>query len=329
MRLTRSFRVALLLAGLFVVGAGAVCLPAAAQTTRTLAIRDGGVYIDGRAVPRDQLPASLDVRGVVASYSFSGDLKPILDLNGVLYTLDGATLREAGLPAKGQAAVFFGEPGTGLPATFSRGHGTPGGDRSTFFSMKTIEGREGGFVTRVRGVRMDAPEVVIMQQHARALERQAEDIQQLRDVLHEKGGSAYVAEIDRSADRLRAQAAEAASMAEELPLLPVRSYLNEVESENRELFERLVAEREMEGETMRLAREINTLAPGRQREARTEALRQKLREIFELKQDNRRREIAHLEKELVGLRGRLQTRERLRDQIIEQRLEQLLALQGR
>lgn len=300
--------------------------PAGAQHVRTLAIHDEQVLVDGRPIPAHELPPSLDVRGVQASYSFSGDVRPVIELQGVLYTLDGERLIE--LAPAGRAAddvaVFFRSPLPAAPAMAGSARPDELHRADAATSVFTMKVTDGATLTGVRGVRVNAPEVVFMQQHAQQLEEQADVMVRLRDRLSDHVEVRFVRDLDASAEQLRKQAEEASLMAARMPLLEVRSYLNEVEQHNHDLFERLVEERDMETETVRLAREIHALPEGRQRAERVEQLRRQLREIFELKQENRRREIARLESQLVGLRDRLQERERLRDDIIEHRLQQLL-----
>lgn len=66
---------------------------ASAQPSHTLHIRDGTVYVDGRPLADDQLPDSLDLRGVHARYRFLGIQRPVLELNGRLFAVeaDGLT----------------------------------------------------------------------------------------------------------------------------------------------------------------------------------------------------------------------------------------------
>jgi len=74
----------------------------------------------------------------------------------------------------------------------------------------------------------------------------------------------------------------------------------------------------------RRALQIRQMPEGPEREQAIAELRRKLEQVFERKQENRRREIARLEQQLRLLRERLNERERYRPQIIEQRLRELL-----
>ncbi len=84
----------------------------------------------------------------------------------------------------------------------------------------------------------------------------------------------------------------------------------------------------MERDAGALAQEIRSLSDGNLRQARIEQLREKLYAIFELKQNNRRREIEQLEQQLGALRERLQERQQLRDLIIDQYLKQQIGVQN-
>jgi polyhydroxyalkanoate synthesis regulator phasin len=74
-----------------------------------------------------------------------------------------------------------------------------------------------------------------------------------------------------------------------------------------------------------LARRIFATEDPESRASLTENLHRQLDEIFELKQENRRDEIAELELQLQELREQLAAREANREAIIGRRLEALLA----
>ena len=91
--MNRVFRIAMV--GVLLVlllGAGA---PVGAQNVRTLTIRDGKVLIDDREVPEKDLPASLDLQGLEATYTFVGDVRFRFQLGEVFYVFDNEGLREA------------------------------------------------------------------------------------------------------------------------------------------------------------------------------------------------------------------------------------------
>ncbi len=204
---------------------------AQSQSSRTLVIEDGAVYLDGRRIPEDELPPSLDVSNLNARYSFSGIDRPVVELNGALYALDDS------LTPVDPSAVSAGQ---------------------SVFSLRSSPAAD------ARGA---APTSL----------------------------SPFQAE-----------------------------YLREMQQRHKQLYERLMHERRMEADTYELARVIRQLAPGAERERYLDSLRTTLNEIFELKQENRRREIDQIEEQLDELQRRLEERERVRDRMIEQRIRQLV-----
>lgn len=125
--------------------------------------------------------------------------------------------------------------------------------------------------------------------------------------------------------RMQVQAAQAAELARVLPRLQVQNYFTEVQQQDQGLYRQLVSELQMEVEARELAVEIQRLPEGAVRDERIKALRQRLDEMFELKQENRRLEIQQLEAELDALYQRLSEREALRRRIVEQRLLELIS----
>lgn len=121
--------------------------------------------------------------------------------------------------------------------------------------------------------------------------------------------------------RTRSPSSQAAS---ESPEAAQRQYLNAVQRSSRELYERLVRERRMEQNARELARAIRLMPEGRERRAQIDTLRAMLEEIFELKQENRRREIEHLQRQIRELQKSIQKRERMRDLMIDRHLRQLI-----
>lgn len=217
---------------------GLLALPVKAQTTHTLEIRDGQVIVDGRIVPPEELPASLEVDAVTARFSFSGNAAPVVELGGLLYAVTEGTLREVERAAAdtGGISVFFREEVYPSPA------------------------------------RSPTPT---------AVREERREVQQ-----------------------------------------DMRRYLEEVQAQNQELYNRLVREWQLEREVQALAAEVRSL-PEDEARHHLDQLRDRLNEIFDLKQQNRHREIEQLERQLDALRERVQRREALRIRLIEQRLHDL------
>lgn len=290
--------VAVLLAGL-----GAFAGPLYGQQNRTLVIRDGAVWIDGARIPAQALPESLDLEGVTAQLSFGGDAAPLVVIDGASFRIEPDGL--VAVDEASAAADFRFEIGPGLPQA-PVGFSSPGLGRISGYQAE-LGGREdpAGLAPGVPPGAQAAP-MVGFGRSGRVLDR---------------GDGRY---LTQHARRPLDEAEAALRAASELPRRAARAYLHEVQQRDEALFNRLVAEHEMEMQTQILAMEIAQLPSGEERDAKTAALRSKLEEIFELKQENRRREIAQLNDELERLRRRLRERETLRDEIIDRRLQQLV-----
>ncbi len=271
------------MAGLCLVLMLGAAVPAQAQPTRTLTIRDGKVWIDAQLVPADSLPPSLNLQGVEARLSFTGDARPSLEIGGVLYVLDERRLRQVAGLRDDEDGVFV---------LFRDGAYTPyriGQDRS-------------------------------IRQYTRALQAHSEELAKL-------SREAERARNDQFIEQARVQAQQAAQVAQSIPLLEVESYLSEVQEQNQALYDLLLQEWQMEAQAQALAHDIQRLPENsRDRQQRIEALRTRLDAMFEMKQENRRREIQQLERQLEALRERLQIREQYRERIIQQRLQELIGV---
>lgn len=101
------------------------------------------------------------------------------------------------------------------------------------------------------------------------------------------------------------------------------AYLQGLSERDRALYERLMQEREMEAEALRLARVLRLNPDVPNHATLRSQLREKLEAMFELKQENRREEARQVEEVLQALRQRLQEREAMRDRIIQHRMREL------
>jgi len=109
-----------------------------------------------------------------------------------------------------------------------------------------------------------------------------------------------------------------------------QQYLNDIQRSSHGLYERLLRERQMEQNAKNLAHAIRLLPEGPERRAKVDTLHAMLEDIFALKQENRRREIEHLQRQIRELQNNLQKRARMRDQMIDRHLRQLIdSTQGR
>ena len=225
---------------------GVSVVDAQAQSTRTLTIQDGTVYIDGQQIDQAALPPSLNVEGMNAQYSFSGINRPVVELNGAFYAIgDSLEPVHASDVQRQGSLVFF---------------------------------REGG--SRSAGVQS--------------------------------------AEAQKSASSL----ARADQMGSQQDIQ--RQYVEELRRRNQQLYDRLMRERQMEYETRALAQRIQQLPEGEQRAQMLDSLRATLNDIFDLKQENRQREVQQLQARLEELQRRLEKREEMRDEMIDERIRQLI-----
>jgi hypothetical protein len=103
-----------------------------------------------------------------------------------------------------------------------------------------------------------------------------------------------------------------------------RQYLDAVQRSSRELYERLLRERRMEQNAQSLARTIRLLPEGAERRAKIDTLRAMLEDIFSVKQENRRREIERLQRQIREIQENLRRREQMRDRMIDRHLRQLI-----
>ncbi len=269
-------------------------MPAGAQTVQTLAITDGVLSINGQEVPADELPGTLSLQGINATYTFIGDARPLIEIDGFLYVLDGQYLRSVDELRQEQGGV-------------------------TFFLNAPQD--EANLFNRYKKDTDEAPlAAVIAEEQAQALRQSKAELESLSNQVDQRqANEAIVTARDR--------VAQAAEVVQAFPQLQVQSYLSDVHQYDQNLYALLVREWRMEREAEALALEIRRTAKGARQNNLIAQLRQKLDEIFELKQQNRRQEIQQLEQELNALNERLQKREQWRDRLIDQRLSELIGIQ--
>ena len=258
---------------------------------RSFKIQDGAVFIDGQKVSPDKLPEGFPPEGASVYYRFSTGLDKDLIVavkGGPQYILKGDSLWAT------------------TPRAFSctmQEHGCKDmeADAHVLFIPTT-------------------PLETILELKAEDLHEQARRLQELQGRLAES----QTDELQQMVQEMTLRAAEAARMASELPHIQVQHYFSDIQDKNKGLFDRLMSERRMEGETVSMARKIAAMEEGKARRDSIAVLRERLDEIFELKQENRRREVEELEEKLQELQKAVAERERLGDQIVDRRLQELL-----
>ncbi len=268
--------------------------PAGAQTVQTLTINDGKITINGQEVSVKDLPEAVDLRGFKATYTFSGDVRPFIKLGEVFYILEGQHLRAVTELQNEEGSLFLFIDGTGYEAALL-GRYRDAADRPSLSA-------------------------VLAQQQAQALQQSTQELEQLNNQVDQRQANQVI-------EKALVQVAQAAEVMQSLPKLQVQSYLSGVRQYNQNLYTLLVHEWRMDREAEALALKIRRLPNGEERTNRIAQLRQKINEIFDLKQQNRRREIRQIETELAALHERLRKRETFRDRLIDQHLADLIGVQ--
>lgn len=123
---------------------------------------------------------------------------------------------------------------------------------------------------------------------------------------------------------VRGNAVRASQMVAALPHLEMQSYWNGVRENDDALYQALVREARIEREVAELVQTIRVLPPGKPRDQSIENLRDQLFKLFDMKQENRQQEIVELSEQLETLKVRMEQREKMRDEIVDQRLKELL-----
>ena len=265
-------------------------------TLRSFRIEDGVVFIDGRKIPPEKLPEGFPPEGVSVDYMFS----PGLDKDLIVEVKGGPRyiLKRDSLWAT-------------TPRAFS----------CTMQDYGCKDMKEDAYVLFIPAT---PPEAI--------LERYAEDLREqekrMRDLLHrlvpESQTNEFPNELQQMVQEMTLRAAEAARTASELPHIWMQHYFSNMQHKNEGLFDQLMSERLMEHETLSMARKFAAIDEGEVRRDSIAVLWERLAEIFELKQENRRREVEELAEKLQELQKAIAERQRLRDNIVERRLQELL-----
>lgn len=108
------------------------------------------------------------------------------------------------------------------------------------------------------------------------------------------------------------------------PESTVSDYMRLLQAQSQALYEAVQREYTLEHAAEQRAYRIQQLEPGPERTAHLDTLRQTVSRLFDLKQANRRREIAQLERQVEAMRERMQERATHREAMIEQRIQHLI-----
>ncbi len=257
-----------------------------ALAQRTLEIRNGKVWLDGRPVSLEQQAEQLGISPDLSlQLQFFGDESPVFSVNGRFFQVQGDRIVPVAPQQLFEQEIFIPAPPAFRDST----------DRMEAVMAELIE-------------------------QARALQEEAERLSRSVETWRQVRASA----LEEQLQALRQRAAALSRQVRLLPRLEWETYLMHMERQDAELARRLAEEWEWEALLQRRALQIRQIPEGPEREQAIAELRRQLEQVFERKQENRRREIARLEQQLRLLRRRLDERERYRRQIIEQRLRELL-----
>lgn len=260
--------------------------------SHTVRIEAGQVFVDGTLQPADRLPAGLDLDGLSASLSFSGGTHFRLG-NQAFYIEEGRLI--AAEPHEDDFVVFVGRqsPRTNLFTV------RPSTALDLFANKRTGEG--------------SSPVRIYFD----VLDGQLEAMHELHN------------EFDRTrsiglAERMYQESSETAEMVKAFPRVELQTYLQDLQGRDSGLYDGIVKEHLMEMETRRLASQIMSTSDEGQRQSLRSQLAERLGEIFELKQENRRAEIEQLDDRLRELRSLMDAREKRKAELIENRIQELL-----
>jgi len=271
------------------------------QAAQKVTIENGTVYVNGKRVTENNLPAGLRELDSDVNMTFWTSSNALLEINGTPFVFENGSFRAADPSEKSNRNVMM--------VFNSQDNGA---------HVRLYEAPEvvSGYV-----VRPQDPGSEVMKSYVAQLRERAEEFNKLTFELKE-----VAPESSALARQMVVEAENTARLASAFPRVEYEAYLGSMQNQNRRLYEELVRERDMEMRTHQLAQAIQAAETDDARRAHEKELRSVLTEIFELKQANRRKEIQQLENQLEELQSRLEQRESLKEDIIESRLNDLLRL---
>lgn len=146
---------ALLLAAAFVVSP----VVAHAQPTRAadateqhvLEIHDGQMLLDERALPAENLPEGLDLRGIEMTYTFIGPVSPVLEIDGVVYVLEGEHFKRLSETDRaGVQPYFFPEMPEATPQSAARTASPAPAEASEEAYLRQVSERDRALYDRIQ-----------------------------------------------------------------------------------------------------------------------------------------------------------------------------------
>jgi len=269
------------------------------SVTQKITIEDGHVYVNGKAIPKNDLPQGLRELDKDTRLTFWATNEAVIEINGSAFTYVDGRFEKSDEKVAGMqgSMVFFASD-------------DKGGNFRLYQAPDVVPGFEIRAVTG--GVQMMDSYVAELSERAAEFDKLTFELQQVAP------------ESNELARQLVVEAENTARIARAFPRVQYESYLSEVRDSNQFLYQELMRERDMEARTHELAMGIRKAEKDAEREKLTSELRNVLTEIFELKQANRQHEIEQLSKQLTELKSRLDERESLKADIIDSRIKDLL-----
>ena len=261
-----------------------VALPvfSAAAQGKLVEIRDGSVFVDGRALPADAVPNGIALENAHVRIELSDNVPAFVMIDGRLLHISEHGLHEVeDGPVRNAGDVFH----------------------AANDSQQNISS-------------------TLVRRQADVLRSRAEELQRLTLQLQDLQVQSPV--IFEMIENLLQSATETEEMARTLPHIYVQRYLEEVREHNVELYDRLMREQALESNSVLLSQRIREMEDGSERAALVDSLRGHLADIFSVKHENRRRQIADLEQRVEHLQRGFEKRERYHDEIVERRLNHLI-----
>lgn len=268
---------------------------AQSQTIRIERV-DGQLRVNGEPIDVDVLPEELDLGEVEFRLQSSGTFPMRIEIDGARFEVwqDRVTKADKSGPVSFKLAI---------------------GPDGTYTTIESGAPNVDGLVEMVSELVTGKASSVPTIEHT---------IEHIMEALVKPARVASESQSKIVAQLPREMATTAARMQEATRMLEFSGYLSNVQNASSELFELLQHEWRREAEVAEMAGRIRALDDGAERDEAIEQLRVKLKEIFLMKQENRRMEIQHLEMELERMQDRLEERSRAMDRLIDARLDELL-----
>ena len=296
-------------ASLFLVSLFLVVGSSAGQTIG-LWIKDGEVAINGKVIPAEDLPKSLDIEGVDFMVTSKGRSKFKIKINGKYYgvTRDGI----ASSNWLGPTHFTIRQSGQNWELVNHGGGDARLGALPRFGWTEEFSAFTEDDVTEALGeLEGLAEELKTHSDRISQMAEQSVDTTEIRYALRAAHEAMYGAAV---------------SIPAYVRIAEVEQYLTGLLGADDSLYTQVQNEWRLEQQAAALAGYIRVMPEGSERDERTNELKQLLNEIFEIKQENRQREIAQLENELVELEKRRREREDARERLIDARLNELLGI---